>query len=490
MALEVFYSYSHKDEALRDELEKHLMLLSRQGLITSWHDRRIGAGDEWRDQIDAHVHSAHIILLLISADFLASDYCYDVEMKRALERHTAHEAVVIPIILRPVEWSGAPFAHLQALPRNAKPLTAWPDRDEAFVDVARSIREIVLRFGSPGLQTSSGPTPLVDGQVPRQRVLDAAIPSQIVKDLATELLVLIHLPESAGLCGVLLADQDAEATPEEVRSAPFKVTFPLGPDGKPEPLKASVNLTSPDFHPPSQTKNLFIPPDADSEVLEFLLTPTRTGQLKVLVELQWEEALRGSRRLRTECVAEAASAPPNPQMNLVRMPVDISVGRPLVPPGAAPPTRPGQSSPGEFTLLFRQPPQPAAPAPAAAAPPPVDRPAPTLPQAAGPGEITRMFETPMEDARPSPPRPVAPPPPPPRPVARPAAPPMMNIPKSAGEATMVFSGLRTAPQGATPAPPPMAAPASPKRGFLLPLVITGCLLIIVLGVVAYFAIRH
>src|SRR5208283_5302778 len=86
MALEVFYSYAHKDEDLRDELETHLVLLKRKGLITSWHDRRIGAGDELRGQIDAHVRSAQIILLLISADYLASPYCYDEEMKVALER--------------------------------------------------------------------------------------------------------------------------------------------------------------------------------------------------------------------------------------------------------------------------------------------------------------------------------------------------------------------------------------------------------------------
>ncbi len=329
MALEVFYSYSHKDEALRDELEKHLALLKRQGLIANWHDRRIGAGDEWRDQIGAYVRSAHIILLLISADFLASDYCYDVEMKLALERHAAHEAVVIPIILRPVDWSGAPFAHLQALPRDAKPLTAWSDRDEAFVDIARGIRELVLRFGSGASQpTSSGIPSLVDGYVPKGRVLDAAMPSHVVKHQATELLVQIRLPESAGLKGVLLDEEDAEAKPEDVRSAPFKVTFPLGPDGKPEPSKASVTLTSPAFHPPSQIKNLFIPPDADADVLHFLLTPMRTGKLTVLVELQWEDATRGSRSLRTECVATAASAPPNPQMNLVRVPVHVSVGGP------------------------------------------------------------------------------------------------------------------------------------------------------------------
>src|SRR5271156_5105472 len=103
MALEVFYSYSHEDEGLRKKLEKQLALLQHQGLITSWSDRRISAGEEWREQIDMHVRSAQIILLLISDDFIASPYCYGVEMGIALERQRKHEAIVIPVILRDVD---------------------------------------------------------------------------------------------------------------------------------------------------------------------------------------------------------------------------------------------------------------------------------------------------------------------------------------------------------------------------------------------------
>lgn len=120
--IEVFISYSHKDELLRDELERHSSILKRQKIISTWHDRKIGAGDDWKGQIDDHLDSAQIILLLISADFLASDYCYDIEMNRAIERHEFGEARVIPIILRPVDWKGAPFGKLQALPKNAEPV--------------------------------------------------------------------------------------------------------------------------------------------------------------------------------------------------------------------------------------------------------------------------------------------------------------------------------------------------------------------------------
>ena len=102
-SIEVFYSYAHEDEALIKELRKHLTILKRQGVIRDWYDREITAGTEWKGQIDQHLNAAGVILLVISADFLASDYCYDVEMTRALERHDQGEARVIPVLLRPVE---------------------------------------------------------------------------------------------------------------------------------------------------------------------------------------------------------------------------------------------------------------------------------------------------------------------------------------------------------------------------------------------------
>src|SRR5689334_11452153 len=109
----IFCSYSHKDEKFREQLEIHLSLLKRQGVISEWYDRKISPGEEWKSQIDEHLEIANIILLLISPDFIASDYCYEVEMKRAIEKHDAGQICVIPIILRPVDWTKAPFAKLQ-----------------------------------------------------------------------------------------------------------------------------------------------------------------------------------------------------------------------------------------------------------------------------------------------------------------------------------------------------------------------------------------
>ncbi len=142
-AAEIFYSYSHRDERLRDQLETHLALLKREGLITNWHDRRITASTEWDAEISSHLDDADIILLLVSANFLASDYIHGVELKRAMERHESREARVVPIILRPCDWQTAPFGKLQALPRDARPVTKWSNRDEVFTEIARGIRAVV-----------------------------------------------------------------------------------------------------------------------------------------------------------------------------------------------------------------------------------------------------------------------------------------------------------------------------------------------------------
>ena len=154
-SFEIFLCYSHKDERLLDRLKTHLSLLQRDKIISIWHDRRIGAGTEWAGAIDEHLNSARIILLLVSADFLASDYCHDVEMERALERHEAGEARVIPIILRPVDWTGAKFGKLQGFPKDAKPVTTWKRTDDAFLDIAKGIRRVAEELAACPRTTSN-----------------------------------------------------------------------------------------------------------------------------------------------------------------------------------------------------------------------------------------------------------------------------------------------------------------------------------------------
>jgi internalin A len=138
----VAFSYSHKDEALRDQLETHLKLLQRNGVITTWHDRKLMAGDKWAGVIDDKFQSADIILLLVSADFLASDYCYEIELKTALERAAKSEVEVVPIILRTCDWADAPFAKFQALPKDAVPVVKWTHPDDAWTDVERGIKKL------------------------------------------------------------------------------------------------------------------------------------------------------------------------------------------------------------------------------------------------------------------------------------------------------------------------------------------------------------
>jgi internalin A len=139
----VFVSYSHKDDELRAELDTHLKIFERTKLIESWHDRRIPPGADWKGEIDRELESADLILFLVSSDFLASDYCYDVEGKRALERESKGEARVVPIIVRKCQWKDAPFAKLQVLPTAGKAVRLWGGRDSAWSDVAEGIKKIV-----------------------------------------------------------------------------------------------------------------------------------------------------------------------------------------------------------------------------------------------------------------------------------------------------------------------------------------------------------
>ncbi len=154
----IFFSYSHEDKDLRDQLANHLKILERENLIECWHDRQIPPSTEWKRQIDHHLQQAQIILMLVSKDFFASDYIWEVEMKFAMERCRKGDANVIPVILRPCEWELSELGKLQAVPENRTPVTSWTDPEEAFRDIARKIRELVER--------SDGPRPFVGALQP------------------------------------------------------------------------------------------------------------------------------------------------------------------------------------------------------------------------------------------------------------------------------------------------------------------------------------
>jgi formylglycine-generating enzyme required for sulfatase activity len=182
----VFFSYSHQDDRFRIRLEKHLTLLERQGLIEPWSDRKLLPGGEWAKEIDERLERAELILFLVSADFLASEYIWGVEMKRALERQEAGEARVVPVILSDCDWHSAPFGKLQALPEDGRPVASWGNQDEAWAQVARALRRLV-----EGAQTAESPgTPPRDGEARRpggaQRAGERPDPTRYLEALQAE----------------------------------------------------------------------------------------------------------------------------------------------------------------------------------------------------------------------------------------------------------------------------------------------------------------
>lgn len=144
----LFYSYAHEDECLRDELQGHLKILERRGLLAPWHDRRIVPGQDWSQQIDTNLRAAELVLLLVSKDFIESDYIMGTELGAAMQRHAAQQTVVVPIVVRavdldPEDAEDLPFLKLQGLPTSLRPVTSWSNRDEAWTDVAKGLRATV-----------------------------------------------------------------------------------------------------------------------------------------------------------------------------------------------------------------------------------------------------------------------------------------------------------------------------------------------------------
>jgi len=223
--LEVFFSYSHKDEDLCDELNAHLAALKRQSVIKNWTDRQITAGDEWRNEIEKHLDSADLILLLVSSDFLNSDFCYLIETSRALLRHESGDARVIPLIVRPVDWQGLPLSKLQALPKDGKPVTSWPNRDEAWLNVAqgtrRAIEEIAgrkaQRIRESGLLPAAIPRPPRVGFVARRDQNGRDLIERLREELAPERRQIVTLWGPGGAGKTTLAAEAARAMADQFR---------------------------------------------------------------------------------------------------------------------------------------------------------------------------------------------------------------------------------------------------------------------------------
>lgn len=209
-ALKVFISYSHKDEEFRVELEEHLALLRREGQISSWHDRKILPGQDWAREIDRELESAELILSLVSSTFIASDYCYAVEMNRALARHQAGEAEVVPILIRPCDWQSAPFAKRQMLPKDGRAVSQWENRDEAWADVASGLRRAVAAIRARRETVKPAVSAAAIFSVPFQRNPFFTGREDVLANLATQL-------KASGRAA--LAQVDPEQLPAATRFA-------------------------------------------------------------------------------------------------------------------------------------------------------------------------------------------------------------------------------------------------------------------------------
>ena len=157
LMVKIFFSYSHRDEEYRKDLEIHLATLKRQGIVETWHDRRIGAGEDVHSVISEHIEEADIVLLLVSPFFLASDYCYDVELARALERHGQGAARLIPVIVHPCDWKNTSFGHLRATPDDGKPISKYDVIHDAYLSIVEDIRRVAAEMSSGHLETPSRP---------------------------------------------------------------------------------------------------------------------------------------------------------------------------------------------------------------------------------------------------------------------------------------------------------------------------------------------
>jgi len=240
----LFLSYSHRDKGLRERLETHLASLKRQGIIDIWHDKRILAGDDFAREIDKHIETDDIILLLVSSYFLASDYCYEKEMMRAMERHEAGDAIVIPVILRACDWRETPFGKLQAIPSDGRPVAKFPDRDQGLLEVARAVRVAAERLTSKGTKHPSVGVRkelATIGETLSKRIQSLQISSQIRTDIMS---VVKHagFPGWMSVSGALVKNPIWETLPVSKANELAEIYRPSG-DNPPQVMHLDVLLT-------------------------------------------------------------------------------------------------------------------------------------------------------------------------------------------------------------------------------------------------------
>jgi hypothetical protein len=323
--VELFYSYAHRDAALCEKLRSHLAGMKRSGLIRDWYDHMIEPGSEWSVEIEQAMERAGIILLLVSADFVASDYINKVEVPFALKRRQSGHARVIPVLLRAYDWHDLPYASLQWLPSGVLAVTSWDNEDEAFSDIAGRLRELV--YNDRSREVAAAEPPIVTTRVTQERVLDAAIASSVVIDEPTDFVTMVRTTESSGLKAILQIDRTYSPTSEDVQSKTFELDFPSGSSGEILPATLELALESPGFDPATQRKKIRVPPKGDSDVTVFMLTPKRAGQLRLNLQVLSANVEIASRLLVTTSVS-ATNAPPSLSYGVASLPIKSPIERP------------------------------------------------------------------------------------------------------------------------------------------------------------------
>lgn len=243
--LDVFIAYAREDEKYLNDLHTYLSTLKREGLVSLWHDRRIEPGQDWEREIDNRISTYPIILLLISAYFMDSDYCYGKELKQAIERHERGDARVIPIICRDCEWKIESLRKLNALPRDGRPVTSWRPQSRAWLDVAEGIRraaQTISRQSTYSGIASNGPNPLN---------LEAQVFSTIMEMIAAAGFTSWSIPMSDLFLRLSEADMSAPEAKDALRKLSDQLLLKAGLGAPvrltPQGIETGLELIQPDY---------------------------------------------------------------------------------------------------------------------------------------------------------------------------------------------------------------------------------------------------
>ena len=330
--VKIFYSYSHRDNFFRERLGTAMALLRRRGLVEDWHDRKISPGANWQSEIEKRMNDADIIVLLVSPDFIESDYCFGAELTRALERVAEETAIVIPILVRETDVAGAPFEHMQFLPKGGQAIGSWENIDAAYKEVSIELRTAVDRLKHRrAAEMQASPSTLVD-RVRENRRFDAAVASQITLNQSHEVAVQVRLEASEGLAVEIEQDIQINAgrnsyscLPSDVRSS-SSFSLPWSKkDLSAGDLELSLRLDAPGLELGSPEKKIKVQPFRDSVVFTFQIIARVEGSYRLTAQLICRDWSLAERILGTH-----ATQPVGPGGLSVKGPGTVVASVPLV----------------------------------------------------------------------------------------------------------------------------------------------------------------